>query len=322
MTGSIISFVVGLVLLPVAAEVLVRGAVGLANRAGISPLVVGLTVVALGTSAPELVVCINAALAGSPGIAYGNVVGSNIANILLILGAAALIRPLSCEASSFLRDGAVMIAATALFIVLTLTGVLTWGQGVAMLVLLVAYLLYCYWRERRGADAPLHAEEAEELDSFRRTSLALVVLAVLGGLVGVVWGADLLVSGAVALARGFGIPEEVIGLTMVAVGTSLPELATAIAAARKGHNDVAVGNVVGSNIFNILGIMGATALVRPIPVPDQILGFDLWVMAAVSVGVVPFMLTGSRLGRREAALFLAVYAAYVGVQYVGVEALA
>lgn len=320
MTGAAISLIAGLVLLPVAAEVLVRGAVGLANRAGISPLVVGLTVVAMGTSAPELVVCIDAALRGAPGIAFGNVIGSNIANILLILGVAALIRPVTCEPKSFLRDALVMLAATALFTAATLSGWLLRWQGIGMVALLAAYLVYSYWRERTGQDiADAHVEEVEELDTFKKTALPLVLLLVAVGLGGTIWGAHLLVDGAVEIARSFGVPEEVIGLTVVAVGTSLPELATAGMAALRGHNDVALGNVVGSNIFNLLGIMGITAIVEPIPAPAQVIGFDLWVMGGVSLLLVPFMLTGSRLGRVEATVFLVAYTAYVGVLFVGVE---
>lgn len=323
MDGLILKFAAGLILLPVAAEILVRGSVGLANRAGISPLVVGLTVVAFGTSAPELVVCINAALTGAPGIAYGNVIGSNIANILLILGVAAIIRPIGCEPRSFMRDASVMLAATALLAAVALTGAVELWHGVVMLSLLGLYLAYAYWRERRGRDvAEMHASEVEELNTFGKMSVPVIAGLVIGGLVGVVWTADLLVTGAVGIARRFEVPEEVIGLTMVAVGTSLPELATAVMAAIRRHEDVALGNVVGSNIFNILGIMGATALVTPIPAPAQILSFDIWVVLGVSLLLVPFMLTGSRLGRREAGLFLALYTAYVVVQFVGVETLA
>lgn len=320
MTATILIFLAGLVLLPTAAEVLVRGSVGLANRAGISPLVVGLTVVAFGTSAPELVVCVQAALDGAPGIAYGNVIGSNIANILLIMGAAALIRPITCEVRTFLRDSAVMLGATLLFIAFTLTGAITLWQGLVMLALLVAYLAYSYINERRNNQlAAEEVAEVEELDTFKNMSVPVIVLFVVGGLAGVVWGADLLVTGAIELARGVGIPEEVIGLTMVAVGTSLPELATAIAAALRGHNDVALGNVVGSNIFNLLGIMGATALISDIPAPAQIISFDLWVMGAVSLLLIPFMVSGARLGRVEAGLFLAVYAGYTAIQFIGVN---
>lgn len=320
MTFSILSFFAGLVLLAGAAEVLVRSSVALAGRAGVSPLVIGLTVVAFGTSAPELVVCVRAALADAPGIAYGNVVGSNIANILLILGAAAVLAPLSCATRGILHNTAIMVAATAGFSALALSGVLVWWQGVIMLGLLAAYLVNAYWRERTGIEEPAHAVEVvEDIKALKQRPLALLIIGVVGGLAGVVFGADLLVSGAVDIARAFGVGEAVIGLTLVAVGTSLPELAAAVAAARHGHNDLTVGNVVGSNIFNILGILGATALVRPLPVPEQILSFDLWVLAAVTLAVVPFVARRAVIGRGVAVAFLAVYAAYVAVQFVGVD---
>lgn len=317
MMADLALFLIGLALLPLAAEVLVRGAVGLSNRAGISPLVVGLTVVAMGTSAPELVVCVNAALSGAPGIAYGNVIGSNIANILLILGAAALIAPIACgPRSTFLRDTLAMLAATAVFIALTLTGLIVAWQGGLMVALLAGYLFWSYLREKSGRDpADVHVGEVAELDSFKMTPIALIVVLVLGGLAGVVWGADLLVDGAVGLARSVGVPEAVIGLTMVAIGTSLPELATAGMAALRGHNDVAVGNVVGSNIFNLLGIMGATALVAPVPAPLQIMAVDVWVMLGASLLLLPFILTGGRITRPVGVAFLVAYGLYVAWQF-------
>lgn len=317
MMGDLALFLIGLLLLPVAAEVLVRGAVGLANRAGISPLVVGLTVVAMGTSAPELVVCVNAALNGAPGIAYGNVIGSNIANVLLILGAAALITPILCgPRATFLRDTLAMLAATVVFIALTLTGVIVAWQGGLMVALLGGYLLWSYLREKGGLDpADVHVDEVAELDSFKTTPAALIAVLVLGGLIGVVWGADLLVDGAIGLARGFGVPETVIGLTLVAIGTSLPELATAGMAAWRGHNDVAVGNVVGSNVFNLLGIMGATALVAPVPAPLQIMTVDVWVMLAASLLLLPFVLSGGRITRPAGVAFLGCYGLYVAWQF-------
>lgn len=319
MIWSVLSFVAGLVLLGGAAELLVRGSVSLAGRAGVSPLVIGLTVVAFGTSAPELVVCIRAALAGAPGIAYGNVVGSNIANILLILGVAGLLRPVACVTPGLARSTGVMVAATALFAALALTGVLLWWQGVVLLALLALYLFDAYRRERQGIAATPFSEEVEDLGTMTRRPLPLLVLAVLGGLAGVVAGAELLVGGAVDVARALGVGEEVIGLTLVAVGTSLPELAAAIAAARHGHDDLTVGNVVGSNIFNILGILGATALVRPLPVPPGILAVDLWALGAVTLVLVPFVVGRMRLGRGVAAGFLTVYGAYVAFQFIAVD---
>lgn len=321
MSDDILIFLAGLVLLPIAAEVLVRGAVGLANRAGISPLVVGLTVVAMGTSAPELVVCVDAALSGAPGIAFGNVIGSNIANVLLILGVTALIAPIVCgPRRAFLRDTLIMLAATALFIGLTLSGIIVAWQGAVLVALLALYLLWSYVRETRARDAAAaavtHVEEVEELDTFKAMPVAVIAVLVLGGLAGVVWGADLLVEGAIGLARAFDVPETVIGLTMVAIGTSLPELATAGMAAWRGHNDVAVGNVVGSNLFNLLGIMGATAMVAPVPAPAQIIAVDVWILAGSSLILLPFVLAGGRITRPVGVAFLALYGLYVTWQFV------
>lgn len=320
MTLSIVFLVAGIILLPIGSNLLVSGAVAMSERLGVSPLVVALTVVAFGTSLPELVVCVQAALAGSPGIAVGNVVGSNIANILLILGAAAILKPIVCDPKSILRDSLIMVAATALFVVLALAGVIPRWQGGMMLGLLVIYVLVSYWRESRGKDpAEGHLAEVEEFEGLKNRPWTVIVGAILLGLVGVVAGANLLVSGAVDIARVLGVSEEVIGLTMVALGTSLPELAVAVAAAFKGHSDVALGNVVGSNIFNILAILGATALVIPIEIPAQILRFDLWAMTAITVLLLPVMLSGRRIGRVEAGLFLAAYGGYTAIQYIGVD---
>jgi cation:H+ antiporter len=313
--------IAGIVLLPVGSNILVSGAVALSERLGISPLVVALTVVAFGTSLPELVVCVEAALGGSPGIAIGNVVGSNIANILLIMGAAALLAPIAChQPRAFVRDSLIMIGATVLFIAAALSGVIPRWQGGGMLGLLVLFVLYSYWRESAGKDAAdAHLAEVEEFEGLKNRPWIVIIGAIVLGLVGVVAGANLLVDGAVVIARELGVSEEVIGLTMVALGTSLPELAVAVTAAMKGQPDVVVGNVVGSNIFNILAILGATALVIPVEIPAQVLRFDIWAMAAVSILMVPVMLSGRRMGRAEGGLFLAAYAGYTALQFFGVD---
>jgi cation:H+ antiporter len=319
-TLSIVFVIAGVILLPVGSNLLVSGAVALSERLGVSPLVVALTVVAFGTSLPELVVCVQAALAGSPGIAVGNVVGSNIANILLILGAAAILKPIVCDPKAVLRDSLIMLAVTLLFVILALAGIIPRWQGGMMLGLLVAYVLMAYWRESSGKDpAEGHLAEVEEFEGLKNRPWSVIVGAIVLGLVGVVAGANLLVSGAVDIARVLGVSEEVIGLTMVALGTSLPELAVAVAAAYKGHSDVALGNVIGSNIFNILAILGTTALVVPVEIPAQILRFDLWAMTAITVLLLPVMLSGRRIGRIEAGLFLAAYGGYTAIQYIGVD---
>ncbi len=307
----------GLVLLMVGADYLVRGAVGIARALGVSPLVIGLTIVAMGTSLPELVISLQAALEGSPGIAVGNIVGSNIANILLILGVAGLIAPIRCSRMAIFRDGSAMLAATALFIVAGLLDLLTIAYGSIALVLLGAYLYLSYRSDKKAGDG-LHAQEAAEIESIAG-AIWLSILAVVAGLGGVIFGANLLIEGAQGLARTFGVSEEVIGLTLVAFGTSVPELATTIVAALRRHADVALGNVIGSNLFNLMGVMGVVTCVLPIELPEQILRFDLWVMAGVSAMMIQFMYSGLRLSRGEAALFLVTYGAFVVIQFVGVE---
>lgn len=314
-----IYLVVGLVLLSGGADYLIRGAVAIASRLNISPLVVGLTVVALGTSLPELVVCVKAALEGAAGIAVGNVVGSNIANILLILGAGALIFPITANRNHFLRDSAIMLGASALFAVLSFSGSFTFWPGALMLSLLFGFLLFSYVQGKKHGIDDLGLIDLDEVEPEAIVSTVKASIWILGGLVAVAVGAELLVDGATTIARGLGVSEEVIGLTMIAIGTSLPELATVVAAARKKHTDLVVGNVMGSNIFNILGVMGTTAMVADVPVTAQILSFDIWVMLAVAILLIPFMLTGNALTRREGAACLVIYVGYIAVQYVGVD---
>jgi cation:H+ antiporter len=316
-----ISIVGGLVLLFLGGEALVRGAVSLASRLGVSKLVISLTVVALGTSAPELVVVLQAALEGAPGVAVGNVVGSNITNVLLILGVAAMIMPIVTESSAIARDGVAMVLASVVFIALACVGEFRAWSGAVLLILLIGYFGLRYWGDRReGAAAREHAREVDGMVADH-LSLPLAALVTVAGLAVLVVGADLLVDGAVAVARAHGVSEAVIGLTLVAFGTSLPELATCAVAAWRKHPDVALGNVLGSNMFNLLGVMGAVALVTPVGVPQQIIHFDVWIMLAVSVLVLPLLMTGRRLGRVEALALTLLYFGYVAVQFLGVEGL-
>ncbi len=317
-----IQVIAGLVLLLGGAEIMVRGAMALAGRLGVSPLVVGMTVVAFGTSAPELVVSLDAALTGSPGMAIGNMVGSNVANILLILGFSGLIAPILVEPKSFLRDGMVLMAGSLVFAGLCWLGEMGRASGTVLLVLFAAFLGYSYWREKKGGGgedegATTPAGEVEEIGVPRSIWHAWMLL--LAGLAGVIYGADLLVDGGMMMARAAGISEEVIGLTLLAFGTSLPELAAAAAAAYRGQSDLVLGNVVGSNLFNILGIMGVVAMVTPLAVPAQIMAFDIWVMLGATAVMIPVMISDHRLSRVEAALFLAAYIAYMGVQAYGVS---
>jgi cation:H+ antiporter len=305
----------GLVLLIFGAEFMIRGAVSVARAAGISPHVIGLTVIAFGTSAPELFVSLKAAYHGSPGIAIGNVIGSNIANILLMIGTVGVICPFTCTGRSLKRDCFVLLAATAVFMGLAGNGVIEFWHGGIMVLCLVGYLLYCYWDERRfSAASALHAQEADEFETVDGSNLKAWSYTIVG-LLAVVLGANFLVTGAIEIAETLGVSETVIGITMVAIGTSMPELATTVVAAIRKHNDVALGNIIGSNIFNTLGILGTVALVKPLPIPPEVLSVDLWVMGAVTLVFVVAVISLRSLGRPLAISFFAVYACYIFSQF-------
>lgn len=311
----------GFILLLGGAEFLVRGSVSLARRLDISPMVIGMTVVALGTSAPEFVVSLQAAFDGVAGLATGNIIGSNIANIFLILGAAALIKPILIDPKAVTRDAIYLLAGTVIFVALCLRGELDLIAGVVLTTLFLAFLGASYWRETRcgGPEADLHAQEVEEFEGPK--DLWMACLMTVGGIIAVLVGANFLVNSGTTLAREFGVSEEVIGLTMIAVGTSLPELAASAVAAIRGHSEVAIGNVLGSNLFNILGVMGVVTLIEPLPIGDQLMRFDLWVMLGATVILLPLMLSGKRLSRLEGGLFMAAYSAYILAQSFGVERL-
>ena len=313
--------IAGFALLLGAAEYMVRGSVALAKKANISPLIIGMTIIAIGTSAPELVVGLDAAMSGSPGMALANVVGSNIANVLLILGAAGLVATIASKEGSLLRDGIVLIGGSVLFAFFCMSGEISSINGIILVSVLGLFLIASYFRvskEQGSSDAELHMEEVDEVGNLPN-KMWIILLALLGGLAGVVFGADLLVEGSVEIARSFDVSEEVIGLTIVALGTSLPELAASVVAALRGHADVAIGNVVGSNLFNILGIAGVVAIVSPLPVVDQILSFDLWVMLAATIAILPMLVLGWRLSRLTAIVFLMLYCGYIAMQGYGVD---
>lgn len=319
---TIFQFAAGFVLLLFGAEYLVRGAVSLARRLKVSPMIIGMTIVAYGTTAPELVVSLQAAFDGLPGISVGNVVGSNIANILLILGVSAVIFPIVVNPRALLRDGAMLAGSAILFTALALSGFIERWQGALMVALLVGYSIYAFTTERRRGKANDPGDLPEELaEEFKDAPQAtwLSVLSVVGGIVSVVAGAKLLVTAAVFTARSLGVGEEIIGLTIVAVGTSLPELATATVAALKKHSEIAVGNIMGAGVYNLLAIMGLVALAAPIPVPAQILTFDLWFMLAVTALLLFFLLARKGLSRPVGFGFLGLFVAYTTLQYWGVE---
>lgn len=299
---------------------MVRGAVGVARRVGLSPLIIGLTVVAIGTSAPELVTTLTATLEGAPDLALGNVIGSNLANMLLILGVAALIKPVACAPKVIGRDGTMVLVATVLFVAMAMTGVFVFWDGIVLLAVLALYLGLTYQPERRMESESLHAKEVEEVSGVPERAL-IATLFLFGGLIGTVLGAKLLVDGGVAVAESLGVSKTVIGLTLVAIGTSLPELAIVVVASMRGHSDVALGNVLGSNIFNLLGITGVVAVVAPLEVSESLLQFDLWLLLGVTALLLPLMLSGGRLSRREGALLLLLYAGFLAFQAESVRSL-
>ncbi|WP_235900565.1 calcium/sodium antiporter [Lolliginicoccus suaedae] len=317
---TLLSLVGGLILLVGGGELLVRGATSLAQSIGMSALVVGLTVVSFATSAPELAVSTGAALNGYPGLAIGNVVGSNIANIFLILGVGALLAPLVVTSRIVRTDIPVMIGFSLLLLGLALDGAISRIDGLILLALLVAYLVALVTatrsdpgdREEPVSDASPAPGSAPSRS--RAKQAAMSTLLVLIGVGMLVAGAQLLVHGATTIASAFGLSDLVIGLTVVAIGTSLPELATAVIAVRKGQVDLAVGNVVGSNIFNIGAVLGITAVVAPsgIDVVPGAVGFDLPIMIAVALVLLPVAFTGLAVARWEGGVFVAFYVAYLG----------
>jgi len=302
----------GFILLLLGGESLVRGSVTVARKFGVSELMIGLTLVGFGTSTPELVTSIEAALADSPGIAVGNVVGSNISNILLILGVAAIIYPIACKPEAIKRDGLVMIAAAVSCVILALYGSLTLFPGAVFIILLLVYLAYTYFKEKtsNSASAQMHQAEAHLADPTSGKLWVGLAMAA-GGIALTVFGAQLLVKGAIDLARSYSISEATIGLTIVAVGTSLPELVTSVVASFRRNADIALGNIIGSNIFNIWFILGITAIIHPIPFPDSIVALDVWVLLAASLLMIGIAWRMKRISRLTGALFLALYAAYV-----------
>ncbi len=314
----------GLGLLLLGGELLVRGAVALARRLGVSPLLIGITIVAYGTSAPELLVSVESHVSGHSGLAVGNVVGSNIANILLILGCSALVAPLCCAPGAVRRGGTVMLGATVLLFLLGWIGFITAWQGGLMIVGLVLFSYLSYrWEQAPeavpDAEAALHLEEEREIEETGPRTLAGAVVCLTGGLIAVVAGSHFLILGAVDVARQLGVTEAVIGLTLVAVGTSLPELAASVVAAYRRHPEVALGNVIGANTFNVLGVMGVVPLFGRLEIPPAITQFDLWIMLAATLCIVPWIQWCGRIGRPLGAVLLVLYVAYVTTQFLGMS---
>lgn len=305
MLTDILFLLAGFVILIVGAEVLVRGASGLAASFGISKIIIGLTVVAFGTSAPEMAVSLQSGFQGQTDILLGNVIGSNIANILLILGASAVIAPLRVDAKLIRADVPLMIGITLLLFVMVLNGVLSRWESITLSLILGAYAWFLV-RENRA--------EVEKEPLEKQESKGKLILFVLLGFAALVFGARWLVDSAVSIAVAFGVSELIIGLTVIAIGTSLPELATSVVAAIRGERDIAVGNVVGSNIMNILAVLGITGAIIPadIPVSEQALKFDLPVMIAATIACFPIFFSRNRIRRWEGAMFLAYFVIYIG----------
>ena len=307
MTSAIIAILGGLIALAIGGELLVRGAVGLARKLGISNLITGLVIVGAATSMPEMVASVQAALVGSPEIAWGNIAGSNIANSLLILGASALIAPIAITGIGK-RDAAVALAASALLWVLTWVQFGTPLVGAALLLLLGVYIFWRYNHPRTAAD------EAEMGDDPAMSWMPAILLTV-GGVGVLVLGGNWLVGGAIDIARMAGISETVIGLTIVAVGTSLPELAASAAAAFRGKAGLAIGNVVGSNIYNILLIGGATMIIAPFPVPLELVDLEVPLVVATAALIWGLLAYGQRIGRVTGLLLLLAFAANTAFQF-------
>jgi cation:H+ antiporter len=314
MLNHALFFVLGLAALITGAEALVRGASKIALSFGVSSLVVGLTIVALGTSSPELAVSVGAVMNGTTDIAIGNVVGSNIFNVLAILGLSAVVAPLVVHSQLIRQEVPIMIGASVLLLVVLLDGRLGRTDAGLLVVLLVGYTVYLIRQSRAETK-----EIRDEYDSsIVRTGgwdshWAVQLLLILGGLGLLVLGSDWLVTSAVAFARAFGVSDLVIGLTIIAAGTSMPEVATSVMAAIRGERDIAVGNVVGSNTYNLLGCLGVSGLVseQGLPIAPAVMNFDIWVMIAVALACLPVFLAGRQIGRGKGLLFLGYYVAYV-----------
>lgn len=309
MTLAFLMILTGFILLMAGAEYAVRGSVAIANKMNIPPLIIGMTIVAFGTSAPEFVVSISAAMSGSAGISLGNVIGSNIANLMLILGLTAMIYPVKCVRSTFMKDYAVLFGVTLMFAFFALTGTLVRWQGIIMLLILLIFLFYNYDSARKNDETITEANTANS--PLSKKSWWMISAITVAGLAAVVYGADILVDGAVRLAKMLGVSDDIIGLTIIAFGTSLPELAASGMAAFRRQNDVALGNIIGSNIWNIVFIMGATSTIVDVDVPSQFIHYDIWVMLGSTLLLLPLMYTKNRLSRGEGLVFVIGYIFYI-----------
>lgn len=316
---DILILIAGLVVLIASGEALVRSAAGLALKTNIPPLIVGLTVVSIGTSAPELFASVSAALSGAQGIAVGNVIGSNIANIALVLGLTALVYPIPVFRGMLYFDISVMVGVSALLFLLASDGLVGRGDGIVLLLIMLAFIaaliLKSKWKKRQKQRDALVSNpvesEVEELKGFGQKSYRYLIVLILIGIVGLYFGSDWFVLGAVGIAKSLEISDYVIGVTVVAFGTSVPELVASVIAALRRQTDLSIGNLIGSNIFNIVLVLGTTATIRPLTIPENVLNSDLWWMLGIALSLFPLVMTGYRITRGEGALLICTYLAYL-----------
>lgn len=303
--------ILGLATLVAGGEFLVRGAVSLARKFKISTLVIGMTVISFGTSAPELMVSLNSAVNGHPEIAIGNVVGSNIANLALVLGVTTMIFPIIVARNTKIIDWPMMMMATVLFLIFSLDLEIARWEGILMFFILVAFTVWLIRKSRKETKSDAFEEVEEELQKKTKPLLSITYL--LLGLVGLYFGSEWMLKGAVSIASSFGMTERVIALTIVAFGTSVPELVTSAIAAFKKETDISVGNLIGSNLFNIFAVVGLTATVHPIAVDQGTVNFDMWWVVGIAIIILPMMLIGKKFGRVKGAFLLSTYVTYIGL---------
>ncbi len=307
---SYLLLLIGLVTLIAGGEFLVRGAVGIAQKFRLSSLVIGMTVVSFGTSAPELIVSVKAALYGSSEIALGNVIGSNIANIALVLGITVLIFPLPVDRNSKIIDWPMMFIASILFYIFAISGDISRAEGIVLFILLILFVVFLIWNSRRKSNKLLE-EEVFVIPTPRQFLYSLIYLVI--GLVGLYFGAEWLLLGAIDIARELGMEERVIGITIVAFGTSVPELVTSGVAAYRKETDISIGNLIGSNIFNIMGVIGLTVIIKPINVNEDTLNIDMIWMIGIAALLLPMLILGKKINRLKGLVLIGTYIAYVSI---------
>lgn len=305
-----LTLVLGLLVLIAGGELLVRGAAGLALKARIEPLVVGLTVVAMGTSAPEFVVSLKAAIIGNADISVGNVVGSNIANIALVLGLTAIIFPVAVDRLVIRQDWPMMMITSLLFFIFSLDGQLSSFEGIFFFAILIAFTIYLIFRSKWTTGSSKEPDSQTEHETAKSQPYLILLLFIALGCAALYFGAEWLITSSVQIAQSLGLSEKIIGLTLVAVGTSLPELVASVMAALRKQPEIALGNLIGSNIFNILGVLGITSAINPIQISQEILDSDIYWMLGISAILFPLMYFGSKIGRINGFALLAVYFVY------------